>query len=250
MSRAIGRVGSAVALTLWVVPSFALGPAWQLPAGTVEAIGADRMWLHGRAASLRTFDAPGNIADVAVALIAQASTPPYLQAMPDGLMIAGVDGTVHWLVRLTAVGAARTQGSVSAIDIQRTTALASLSWQPAGVNVRMDVAADEGDVRIRQQVWTDASSAEALHRRTCGALRQHGWRPDDMPDLAACRTPLSWPATAWWRRDGATLTLVIDRHPPGSTAFVLQTDPLARRGLRLAWPTFSDRQPDRTGATR
>jgi hypothetical protein len=237
-------------MALCTAPVLALGPAWRLPAGTIDAIGAHRMWLHGRAASLRTFDAPGDIADVAVALIAQVSTPPRLQAMPDGLLIAGVDGTVHWVIRLIASGAVRTQGSLSAMDMNHTPTLTPLSWQPAGITVRMDVAADEGDVRVRQQVWTDGNPAGALHRRTCGALRQHGWRPDDMGGTSSCAEPLWWPATTSWRRDGASLTLVIDRHPPGSSAFVLQTEPLVRRGFGLPWPSLADKGQERTGETQ
>lgn len=235
----------------WAVPAAAIGPSWQLPAGSVDAVGEDRMWLFGRHASLRTFEAPGNIADVAVALLAQVSTPPRLQAMPDGLLIVGMDGEVHWLVRLIASGATRTQGSLSAIDLQRAPTLPALAWHPTGMAVRLDVAADAADVRIRQQILTDAGAVDAVHRRVCSALRQHGWRPDDTAVEMPCRTPpLAWPATGFWRRNDATLAVVIDRQPPGSSVFVMQTEPLGQRSFRLPWQSATRGPQERLGDTR
>jgi len=211
-------------------PAHALGPDWQLPAGSHAAIDAQDMWLFGRQATLRTFEVPANIADVAVGLIAQVSPPPHLQAMPDGLLIVGSADQVHWLVRLVATGATHTQASASAIDLQQRPALPALRWQPADLTARMDVATRDGTGLVRQQVLTAARSAEALHRLLCDALPRHGWRVDTtMTGIPCGPQPLTWPVSSFWQRAGATLALVIDRQPSGSSVFVLQTDPIEGR---------------------
>ena len=213
-----------------VAPAHALGTDWQLPAGSREAINAQGMWLFGRQATLRTFEVPANIADVAVGLIAQVKPPPHLQAMPDGLLIVGSTGEVHWLVRLVATGATYTQASASAIDLQQRPALPALRWQPADLAVRMDVATRDDAAQVRQQVLTGARSAEALHRHLCNALPRHGWRVDTTMTGVPCGPqPLTWPVSSFWQRAGATLALVIDRQPSGSSVFVLQTDPVDPR---------------------
>ena len=245
-----GRAFLWLALAVWTWPAMALGPAWQLPAGSVDAIGAERMWLFGRRASLRTFDAPGDIADVAVALLAQVSTPARLQPMPDGLLIAGMAGDVHWLVRLTDAGSLRTHGSLSAVDLSQTPALPALPWQSARTAVRFDVAAEDGSVRVRQQVLTDGDPVDVVHRRLCAALPRDGWRPDGADAAMPCRRPpLVWPATDVWRRDDATLTLVVDRQPSGSSVFVLHAEPVTRWRLRMPWSAGSRRTQDHTGIT-
>ncbi|QEI07581.1 hypothetical protein FXN63_18360 [Pigmentiphaga aceris] len=214
-------------------PARALGPDWQLPAGSTEAIDTNAMWLFGRQASLKTFEVPANIADVAVGLIAQVSAPPQLQAMPDGLLMAGKAGDVHWLVRLVATSATRTHGSASAIDLQQRPTLPALRWQPAGMEVRMDVATRDDTGVVRQQVLTGTSSAPVLHQRLCAALQRQGWRMDRTMVSTPCGPqPLSWPASSFWQHNGSTLALVTDRQASGSSVFVLQTDP-ANAGLRI-----------------
>lgn len=221
-------------------PAHALGPDWQLPAGSRETIDAQGMWLFGRQASLRTFDVPANIADVAVELIAQVTPPPHLQAMPDGLLIVGGAGEVHWLVRLVATGATHTQANASAIDLQQRPALPALRWQPADLAVRMDVATRDGTAQVRQQVLTATRSAQALHRLLCDALPRHGWRVDTtMTGIPCGPQRLTWPVSMFWQRAGATLALVIDQQPSGSSAFVLQTDPVDAR-LRGLSGTLGD----------
>jgi hypothetical protein len=244
----IRRALLLLTLAACISPAMALGPAWQLPAGSVDAIGAERMWLFGRRASLRTFDAPGDLADVAAALLAQVSTPARLQAMPDGLLIAGTADDVHWLVRLTEASTARTHGSLSAVDLRHAPALPALAWQPAGTAVRFDVAAEDESVRVRQQVLTDNDPAEAVYRRLCSALPKDGWQPGGANTAMPCRrAPLAWPATEFWQRDEATLTLVVDRHPPGSSVFVMQTEPVTRWRWRVPSQWGTHRTQDRTG---
>jgi len=223
-----------------VAPAHALGPDWQLPTGSREAINAQAMWLFGRQATLRTFEVPANIADVAVGLIAQVKPPPHLQAMPDGFLIVGSADQVHWLVRLVATGATQTQASASAIDLQQRPALPVLRWQPADLAARMDVATHDDTGQVRQQVLTAARSAESLHRLLCDALPRHGWRIDTtMAGTPCAPQPLTWPVSSFWQRAGATLALVIDRQPSGSSLFVLQTDPVDAR-LRWLPGTLSD----------
>jgi hypothetical protein len=221
-------------------PAHALGPDWQLPAGSRETINTQSMWLFGRQASLRTFDVPANIADIAVGLISQVSPPPHLQAMPDGLLIVGSAGDVHWLVRLVATGATHTQASASAIDLQQRAALPALRWQPADLAVRMDVATRDDTGQVRQQVLTAARSAESLHRLLCDALPRHGWQVDTtMTGIPCGPHPLTWPVSSFWQQAGATLALVIDQQPSGSSVFVLQTDPVDAR-LRGLSGTLGD----------
>lgn len=225
-----------IAAASWAPAVWAIGPSWQLPAGSVGAVGADRMWLFGRLASLRTFEAPGDIADVAVALLAQVSTARRLQPMPDGLLIAGVDGDVHWLVRLMAASPTRTQGSLSAIDLRAAPSLPAPAWLPAGMTVRLDVAADDGETRVRQQILTHEIPAEGVFGRVCSALQKNGWRPDDIGARTSCRTaPLAWPASSFWKRDGATLALVIDRQPAGASLYALQTESMTGRAIAQRW---------------
>ena len=218
-----------------VSPAHAMGPTWQLPAGSREAINAQDLWLFGRQASLMSFDVPANIADVAMGLIAQVNPPPHLQAMPDGLLIVGSAGEVHWLVRLVATSATHTQASASAIDLQQRPALPALRWQPAGLAVRMDVATRDDTGQVRQQVLTAARSPESLHRLLCDALARHGWRVDTtMTGIPCGPQPLTWPVSSFWQRTGATLALVIDQQPSGSSVFVLQTDPVDARWRGLS----------------
>jgi hypothetical protein len=243
-----------LSLAINASPASAIGPLWQLPAGSVETIGADSIWWFGRVASLRSFDAPGHIAEVAAALIAQVSPPPRLQPMPDGLLIVGMAGRVHWLVRLVASSATRTQGSASAVDLSDAPTLAALPWQPAGMVMRLDLAARDDAAMVRQQILSDGGSPESLRKRLCGALRVHGWRPDTTTASDPCAaSPLAWPVTGFWQRRDATLALVIDQlaidqQPTGSSLFVMQTDPLPS--------TFADlwRKPrishDRSGSPR
>ena len=238
------RPPSICALLAWCAmslsPAHALGPDWKLPAGSSEAINAKEMWLFGRQATLRTFEVPANIADVAVQLIAQVNPPPHLQAMPDGFLIVGSADQVHWMIRLEATGATQTQASASAIDLQQQADLPALRWQPADLAVRMDVATRDDTGQVRQQVLTAARSAESLHRLLCDALPRHGWRVDTTITGIPCGPrPLTWPVSSFWQRVDATLALVIDRQPSGSSVFVLQTDPVDAR-LRGLPGTLSD----------
>lgn len=244
-------LSSVLIFTVCAPSAWAIGPAWQLPAGSVDALGVEHMWWFGRPTSLRTFDAPGSIADVAAALIAQVSPPPRLQAMPDGLLIVGIVGDVHWLLRLVAISATRTQGSASAISLQDAPTLSALAWQPTGMAIRLDLAARDEAAMVRQQILTDNGSAESTRKRLCAALPAYGWRADSTAGADPCGpAPLAWPVTGFWQRREATLSLVIDQQGAGSSVFVMQTDPLPSTPSSLWRKLAAGMDQYRPGGTR
>ncbi|MCD0501637.1 hypothetical protein [Bordetella petrii] len=158
-------------------PSFRPGNL-ALPAGSVQAPLASNVRLYGIPADIRLVEIP---ADIPQAVSQLTSRYPFLSDLgvyPGLAVLSGHQAGRPWVVALQSVGPGKTQGSVMMLSALPPRLPSPPGWLPAGAQLRLDIASQEGMQRSLQQVWTLSQSPDALRVAVVPALLRAGWVPE------------------------------------------------------------------------
>jgi hypothetical protein len=212
----------SVLLAMVLCPVHAAMPDFALPPGAVEFQSPPDFWLSGQPVSLRMFDAPGNIGQVAAHFVAQAAAPHWLMGLPNGLLLTGTADTWLWSVRLEQrVG--HTTGLISGQGLRRNASSVRTlpDWLPAGASLQLDVETDESGQHGRHQVYTYPNKPAFL-----------------APSLHSSLTARHWLRVATvagidqWRKGADTLELMVVAAGSGSGIVVHSFEKNATQGRR------------------
>ncbi|ARP81067.1 hypothetical protein CAL12_09570 [Bordetella genomosp. 8] len=179
-------------------PSLALPT---LPPGSRFIPLGNGMFIQGLSMWAYAFEAPMQPADLATWLTARQPALRDTWVMPDAVVLSGIAEGVHWVARMSDVGAGRTRGTISALPTARHIAspdpsgsaggersvagaagaasgpaVQAASWRLPGGHLQFELRSLDDDVMVVQQVWTHASAPLVLGERLARELERDGWR--------------------------------------------------------------------------
>ncbi len=204
--RTLAGIAVSVCLAAVLRLAHAAMPDFALPPGAVEFHSLPDFRLSGQPASLRMFDAPGDVGQIAAHFVMQATSPHWLMGLPNGLLITGRADTWLWSVRLEQ-NAGHTTGLIAGQDLRRNAhAVPTLpDWLPAGASLQLDVEINEDGQHARQQVYTHPHKPALLAPSLHSSLAGRHWLP------AATAAGIEQ-----WRKGGDTLELMVVAEGSGS----------------------------------
>jgi hypothetical protein len=186
-----------------------------LPQGGVyEPLGAD-VRVQGQAVAAWVFDAPATVPDLVAWFSARQPALRDMWVMPGSAVLGGVEGALHWAVRLYDAGQGRTRGTFSALSLADAGRAASMNdpgavgWRPKGADLQFELRLREDGHAVIHQVWTHALAPARVWRNTQDALAAAGWHAaaQTMPVEAGC---------GMWSRSSTTLSVIVTAVGAGS----------------------------------
>ena len=171
--------------------------ALRLPAGSRRGLLAESLWLHGIPARVLVFDTPLGTPELIRYLSGQQPALTDLNVLSGQAILSGQVGQERWVVQMEGLGARRTAGSISVINLLAAPDHPWPAWLPAGARLRLDVAVMEEGVLVSERIWQYALPPGQVAALLEARLIQDGWR----------RMPVSEEAAHWWTRQGARMRL-------------------------------------------
>ncbi|WP_447918928.1 hypothetical protein [Achromobacter aegrifaciens] len=171
--------------------------ALRFPVGSRRGLLAESIWLHGIPARVLIFDTPLGTSELIRYLSGQQPALTDLNVLSGQAILSGRVGQERWVVQMEGMGARRTAGSISAVNLLAAPGSPLPAWLPAGARLRLDVAVMEGGVLVSERIWQYALPPGQVAPLLEARLTQNGWR----------RMPASDEAAHWWTRRGVRMRL-------------------------------------------
>ncbi len=169
----------------------------RFPAGSRRGLLADRVWLHGIPARVLVFDTPLGTPELIRTLAGQQPGLTDLNVLSGQAILSGQVGREQWVVQMEGLGARRTVGSISAVNLLGAPGNSRPDWLPPGARIRLDVAVQEDGARMSERIWQYSLPPGQVAPMLEANLLRHGWR----------RLPASDEAAQWWGRQDARMRL-------------------------------------------
>lgn len=177
-------------------PGIASLEALRFPVGSRRGLLADGIWLHGVPARVLIFDTPLSTPELIRYLSAQQPALTDLNVLSGQAILSGRVGQERWVIQMEGLGARRTAGSISAVNLLASHGTPVPDWLPAGSRLRLDVAMMEDGVRFSESIWQYVLPPEQLAPLLEDRLIQSGWH----------RLPAS-DEEHWWTRGKTRMRL-------------------------------------------
>lgn len=160
----------------------------RFPAGSRRGLLAERIWLHGIPARVLVFDTPLSTPELIRSLSGQQPGLVDLNVLSGQAILSGQVGRERWVVQMEGLGARRTVGSISTVNLHGAPGNSWPDWLPPGGRIRLDVAVQEDGVRVSERIWQYALPPGQVAPMLEASLLRHGWR----------RLPASEEGGQWW----------------------------------------------------